>query len=160
LQQSIAPIIHSVSKTGLTSLTAALVLAIMLIPTIVLSSIHALENAYKETKESAIALGISKESNIIRIVLPLAWPSLGIGMLLAFTRAIGETMIVVMLCGNIAQMPKSILEPVRTLTANIALEMSYAYQDHRSSLFFTGLVLMTIVSIALLTLEALKRKSI
>ena len=79
-------------------------------------------------------------------------------MLLALTRAVGETMVVVMLCGNIAQTPKSILDPVRTLTANIALEMSYAYGDHRSALFFTGFLLMAIVAVFLLSLEILKNK--
>ena len=69
-----------------------------------------------------------------------------VGALLACARALGETMAVAMVCGNTAQLPSSIFDPVRTLTANIALEMGYASELHRSALFVGGLVLLACAS--------------
>jgi phosphate transport system permease protein len=155
---SLVPIFQTFSLTGLSLLSASLILSLMILPTIVILSISALQNAHNQVHESAHALGIREQTHILKLVLPIAKQGIGISILLALARAIGETMVVVMLCGNIVQVPTSILQPVRTLTANIALEMSYAYADHRSSLFFTGLFLMLAVSLLLLTIEFVKHK--
>jgi phosphate transport system permease protein len=79
------------------------------------------------------------------VVLPAARSGLLTGTILETGRAIGETMAVLMVAGNVVQLPGSVFDPVRTLTANIALEMAYAMGDHRSALFVSGLVLMLIV---------------
>jgi len=76
------------------------------------------------------------------VVLPSAKSGLVTGVVLATGRALGETMAVLMVCGNVVQVPSSIFDSVRTLTANIALEMGYATGDHRSALFVSGLILL------------------
>jgi phosphate transport system permease protein len=79
------------------------------------------------------------------VVLPAARQGLLAALILAFARAVGETMAVLMVCGNVARLPHSLFDPVRTLTATIALEMGYARGDHRSALFVCGLLLLLLV---------------
>ena len=80
------------------------------------------------------------------MVLPAARSGIATAVLLAAGRAIGETMAVLMVCGNVVQMPTSVFDPVRALTANIALEMAYAMQEHRAALFVSGAVLLAVVA--------------
>ncbi len=87
------------------------------------------------------SLGISRATYIWKILLPSLKGQIFSSSLLAIGRALGETMAVLMVCGNIVQVPGHLFDPVRSLTANIALEMSYATGEHRSALFLSGLVL-------------------
>ncbi|MEZ6108039.1 MAG: ABC transporter permease subunit [Pirellulaceae bacterium] len=90
-------------------------------------------------------MGLSRVSIMTRVALPAAWPSIRVGLLLALTRALGETMAVVMVAGNVASIPTSLQAPIRTMTATIALELGYASADHRSVLFAIGTVMMLLV---------------
>ena len=81
----------------------------------------------------------------VGVVLPAAKSGLFTGVILETGRAVGETMAVLMVCGNVVETPRSIFDPIRTLTANIALEMAFAEGDHRSALFVSGLILMALI---------------
>ncbi|MCP3904572.1 MAG: ABC transporter permease subunit, partial [Planctomycetes bacterium] len=94
------------------------------------------------------------------VVLPAARPGIATGVMLATGRALGETMAVLMVCGNVVQVPESLFAPVRTLTANIALEMAYALGDHRSALFVSGLLLLVLVSALVLAAETISRRPV
>ena len=91
------------------------------------------------------------------VLLPIAGPAIASGVLLGTSRALGETMAVLMVCGNIDRLPAGLLAPIRTLTANIALEMPYAMGLHRSALFVCGLFLLMIMGLLTLGLELLRR---
>lgn len=91
------------------------------------------------------------------MILPAARSGLFTAVILGVGRAIGETMAVLMVAGNVVRVPDSVFAPMRTLTANIALEMAYALGDHRSALFVSGLLLMAMVVALVLTAERLDR---
>jgi phosphate transport system permease protein len=102
---------------------------------------------------------MSRWTTIRSVALPAARGGLFTGIVLGTGRAAGETMAVLMVCGNIVQLPDSLLAPVRTLTANIALEMAYALGDHRAALFVSGLVLMLLVTGLVLAVARLDASS-
>ena len=120
-------------------------LALMILPTIALTSRAALAAVPREFINGGAALGLQRWSIAWRISVPAAQSAIGVGVLLALSRALGETMAVLMLAGNVVQLPASVLSPVRTMTANIALEMGYATSGHRATLFASALVLMAVV---------------
>ncbi|HEY9861920.1 MAG TPA: ABC transporter permease subunit, partial [Candidatus Obscuribacterales bacterium] len=103
------------------------------------------------------ALGLGRWAMIRGVVLPAARSGLITGVILETGRAIGETMAVLMVCGNVVQVPHSLFDPVRTLTANIALEMAYAVDNHRAALFVSGLVLMGLIALLVAIAELLNR---
>lgn len=143
----LVPLIAAVEPPGASLLAAILVLAIMILPTIALTADAALGLVPAGYLQGAAALGLSSEASILHVLLPAARAGIGAGVLLALARALGETMAVLMVAGNVVQIPRSLLEPVRTLTANIALEMAYATGDHRAALFVSGLALTAIVTV-------------
>jgi phosphate transport system permease protein len=132
---------------GASGLAAALILGIMILPTIVAISLDALEAVPRSYREGSLALGATRWQTTYRVVLPAARSGLVAAVILGMGRAVGETMAVVMVAGNAVQLPRSPLDPVRTLTANLALEMGYASGDHRAALFATGVVLFSIIVI-------------
>jgi phosphate transport system permease protein len=142
---TLVPIIGEWQPPGTSALAAMIVLALMVLPTITLTSDAAIASIPKSWLMGAQALGISRSSMIIGVVLPAAKSGIFNGILLAVARAMGETMAVMMVAGNVVQVPGSVFDSVRVLTANIALEMAYATGEHRASLFFTGLVLTAFV---------------
>ncbi|HAG95226.1 MAG TPA: phosphate ABC transporter permease subunit PstC, partial [Gammaproteobacteria bacterium] len=105
----------------------------------------ALASVPRELHTGAIALGLRRTSQIIHIMLPAARSGIVAGTILAAARALGETMAVLMVAGNVVQIPATLFEPVRVLTANMALEMAYAVGEHRASLFASGLLLTLVV---------------
>lgn len=132
---------------GLSVLAASVILGIMILPTVIsitIDSIRAVPDSYRE---GSIALGATKWQTVKMVVLPAARSGIIAAVILGMGRAIGETMAVIMVAGNAADIPGSILAPVRTLTSNIALEMAYAGGEHREALFATGVVLFVIIMI-------------
>jgi phosphate transport system permease protein len=130
-------------------LAAVLVLALMVVPTISLVGLTSLRAVPKSLLVGADALAFSKWSTIVKVAIPAAKRGLVSSVILGAGRALGETMAVLMVSGNIVQVPASVFAPVRTLAANIALEIPYAEGLHRSALFVSGLFL-TVIVIAML----------
>ncbi len=132
--------------TGLTALSGSIILAFMAMPTIVSIAEDALYSVPKTYKEGALALGATHWQTIYRVVLPAASSGIVAAVMLGIGRVIGETMAVIMVTGNAALIPTSILQPVRTLTATIASEMGEAVvgSEHYFALFAIGIVLFAI----------------
>jgi len=132
--------------TGLTALSGSVMLAFMAMPTIVSIAEDALYSVPKSYKEGALALGATHWQAIHRVILPAASSGIMAAVMLGIGRVIGETMAVMMITGNAAVMPNSILQPVRTLTATIAAEMGEAVvgSEHYFALFAIGIVLFVI----------------
>ncbi|MCL1067989.1 phosphate ABC transporter permease subunit PstC [Shewanella olleyana] len=143
---------------GNTLLAGIIVLAIMILPTVITiseTSIRALPSVYKE---GALALGASHVYSIFKVLIPAAKSGILTGVALGVARAIGETMAIIMVMGNAPAMPGSILEPARTLTANIAMEMAYATGIHSNALYATGIVLLAFIVLLNGSLLYLNRK--
>lgn len=143
---------------GQSLLAVIIVLAIMMLPTVITVSetaIRAVPNAYKE---GALALGASKTETIFKVIVPAAKSGIMTGVVLGIGRAIGETMAVILVAGNTPVIPSSIMDSVRPLTTNIALEMGYAFGTHQEMLFATGVVLFTFILILNLVLSKLSNK--
>ncbi len=130
---------------GASALAALAILGVMILPTVTAISLDALQAVPPSYREGSLAMGATGWQTIRRVVLPAARPGIVAAVILGLGRAVGETMAVVMVAGNAVQFPHSLLDPVRTLTANLALEMGYASGDHRAALFATGMVLFLIV---------------
>lgn len=138
-------------------LAAVLILAVMILPTIALIAEASVAGVPADYVRSAAALGLTRWGVLRRVVVPTARCGLMTAVILALGRAIGETMAVLMVCGNVVQVPRTLLDPVRTLTANIALEMAYAADLHRATLFVGGLLLMGIAGVIVAGTEWLGR---
>jgi phosphate transport system permease protein len=133
--------------SGNTLLSAILVLALMILPTIITiaeSSIRAVPRSYRE---ASLALGATKMQTAWRVVLPHAGSGVAAGIILGISRAVGETMAVILVAGNSVQLVRGPLESIRTLTATIALEMGYAEGRHSDILFSVGVVLFIFILI-------------
>ena len=144
--------------SGKSVLTASILLGIMILPTIISvseSSIRAVPDSYYE---GALALGSTHEKSTFSVVLPAAKSGVLAGVILGVGRAIGETMAVIMIAGNQPVIPGSIFEGVRTMTANIVMEMGYAEGLHREALLATGVVLFVFVLLINLCFSVIKRR--
>lgn len=141
----LVPLIARWQPPGASLLAAILILALMILPTIALTSTSALAAVPKSLLHGAAALGLTQHGMILRVAVPAARGGILNGILLAGARALGETMAVLMVAGNVVQYPSGLFDPVRVLTANIALEMAYATGMHRAGLFTSGLLLMGVV---------------
>ncbi|MBI4343145.1 MAG: phosphate ABC transporter permease subunit PstC [Candidatus Omnitrophica bacterium] len=132
--------------TGLTALTGSIILALMAMPTIVSITEDALAAVPRGYREAALALGATRWQMMSRVLLPAARPGILAAVMLGIGRVIGETMAVMMVTGNAAVIPRSVLQPVRTMTATIAAEMGEAVRgsDHYFALFAIGIVLFAI----------------
>lgn len=150
---SVVPLIAKIDGPGTSLLAGSIVVTMMILPALILMFAFILKRNTNAYYLQGISVGLAKEKIIFRVIIPSATNSLGGALILQTTRAIGETMAVLMVCGNITQIPDSIFDPVRTLTSNTALEMAYAMGDHRSSLFFGGLLLTLLVGLLLLILK-------
>lgn len=153
----LVPLIASIRPPGPSLLAGVAVLSIMVLPTIALSADAALAGVPAEHRRAAAALGLSRWATLRGVVFPAAKSGLFSGVLLGMGRAIGETMAVLMVCGNVIRTPASLFDPVRTLTSNIALEMSYAVGSHRSALFVGGLLLLLLVAALIAAAEGISR---
>ena len=146
---------------GFSVLAASVILGIMILPTIISISIDSLEAVPRSYREGSIALGATRWQTTRMVMLPAAKSGIIASIILGMGRAIGETMAVIMIAGNAAMIPKSLLDPVRTLTSNIALELGYAAGEHRQALFATGVILFVIIMIlnTIANMTSGKRKS-
>jgi len=146
--------------TGLTALSGAIILAFMAMPTIVSIAEDAFYSVPKSYKEGAFALGATHWQTIYRVLLPAASSGIVAAVMLGIGRVIGETMAVMMITGNAAVIPQSILVPVRTLTATIAAEMGEAVvgSEHYFALFAIGIVLFIISFIINVTADLFLHK--
>jgi phosphate ABC transporter permease protein PstC len=142
---------------GFSVLASAIILGIMILPTVIAISLDAFHAVPPSYKEGSLALGATRWQTLYRVMLPAARSGIIAAFILGMGRAVGETMAVIMVAGNALTLPTSVLQPVRTLTSNIALEMGYASGDHQAALFATGMVLFIIIAIlntiALLTIK-------
>lgn len=154
------PLVRSLfGGTGYSILTAALLLGLMILPTIVSVSEAALRAVPDNLFEGALALGATKEHATFSVVLPAARSGVMAAVVLGVGRAIGETMAVVMVAGNQVRMPTGLLNGIRTMTANIVLEMGYAADLHRQALIATGVVLFVFIMIINVAFMVLKRRA-
>jgi phosphate transport system permease protein len=151
---TLVPALLRLAPPGASLLAGIVVLALMILPTLALLIEAALAATPPDDVAAAAALALPRSAVLLDVALPQARAAIGAAALVALGRALGETMAVLMVCGNVVRWPDGLLVPVRTLTANIALEMPYAVGLHRSSLFATGLLLL---GAALLLLVAGRR---
>jgi phosphate transport system permease protein len=156
---TLAPLIGRLHPPGVSLLTGILVLTLMILPTVALTVDAALAAVPVAYVRGAAALGLSRWGLISGVALPAARSGIAAGIMLASGRAIGETMAVLMVAGNVVEQPHSVFDSVRTLTANIALEMAYATGDHRAALFVSGLALMVMVLVLVGSAELFSRGS-
>ncbi|NES89918.1 MAG: phosphate ABC transporter permease subunit PstC [Okeania sp. SIO2B9] len=138
----LVPLINHLHPPGTSLLAGILMLALLIIPTIALTVDATLAEMNQVYWQGAASLGLSRWGTILGIMLPAARLGVFTGIILGIGRALGETMLVLMVCGNVPQIPDTLFDPIRTLPANIALEMAFALGNHRSSLFVSGLLLL------------------
>ncbi len=134
-----------ISATGFSILAGAVILAIMILPTIVSISENSITAVPREFKEASLALGANKMETIVKVLIPAASSGILSSIILGMGRAIGETMAVLLITGNMAKVPGSIMDPVATLTGTIAMEMGYASPTHQQALFAVGIILFVII---------------
>lgn len=154
----LVPLFRSIFGSGKSIMTASVLLSFMILPTIITvseSSLRALDNSLLE---GALALGDTKEKAVFRVMVPAASSGILSSVILGVGRSIGETMAVVMVAGNQPRIPGGVLDGVRTMTANIVLEMGYATDLHREALIATGAVLFVFVLILNLSFSFIRRK--
>lgn len=143
--------------SGATMLSAIIVLAIMILPTIISVSETALDSVREELREASLALGATPIQTIFKVIIPAARSGIVTGIILGVGRAIGETMAIIMVCGNVANMP-NLFKSVRFLTTGIASEMSYAGGLHREVLFSIGLVLFIFIMVINIVINRMFKK--
>lgn len=141
----LVPLVGQWQPSGANLFTAILILSLMILPTVALTSASALKSVPRVWLHGAAALGMTRKGIVLGVAFPAARQEIISGVLLAIARALGETMAVLMVAGNVVQNPTGLFEPVRVLTANIALEMAYATGTHRAGLFASGLFLTLLV---------------
>lgn len=155
----IVPFMQSLfGGSGKSMLTAGILLSLMILPTIVTVSENSLRAVDPALLSGALSLGDTKEVAVFRVIIPAASSGILSSVILGIGRSIGETMAVIMIAGNQAVMPSSLLKGVRTMTANIVLEMGYATDLHREALIATGAVLFVFILIINLAFSSLKRR--
>lgn len=154
----LVPVMRALFGTGKSVLTASLLLGIMILPTIISVSETALRAVPESYYEGALALGATHERSVFCVTLPAARTAVLAGVILGVGRAIGEAMAVSIVAGNQAVLPGSLLDGVRTLTANIVLEMGYAADLHREALIATGVVLFVFILLINSCFSAMNRK--
>ena len=155
----IVPFIRGyIGGNGSSILSASVLLGLMILPTIISQSETSIRAVPESYYEGSLALGATHERSVFCAVLPAAKSGILAGIILGVGRAIGETMAVIMVAGNQARMPEGILAGIRTLTANIVIEMGYAEGLHREALIATGVVLFVFILLINLTFSIVKMR--
>lgn len=144
--------------TGYGVAACSIVLGLMILPTVIALTLDALDSRDEAYYTGALALGATKEQAVFKVLLPASRSGILTGAILGMGRALGETMAVIMVCGNSTAFPESLFHNMRTLTANIAAEMGYADGLHRSTLLSCALVLFVFVLALSLSVNLMRRK--
>ena len=156
---TIVPLVRELfGGNGSSILAASVLLGLMILPTVIGITESAIRAVPEELYDGAVALGANHRRAGFRVLLPAAKSGVLAGVVLGIGRAIGETMAVIMVAGNQARMPAGILKGIRTLTANIVIEMGYAEGLHREALIATGVVLFVFILLINLSFSALRRR--
>ena len=154
----IVPAVRQIGGTGYSIAAACVVLMAMVLPTIISISDDSIRAVPRKYKEGALAMGATHWQTIWHVLIPAARSGIGAGVTLGIGRAVGETMAMIMVIGNAVILPTSLLDPARTLTANIAVEIQYASGIHESALFATAVVLLVfIIILNYITIKIFKR---
>jgi phosphate transport system permease protein len=154
----IVPTFRQIGGTGYSVAAACIVLMAMVLPTIISISEDSLRAVPRKYKEGSLAMGATHWQTIWHVLIPAARSGIGAGIILGIGRAIGETMAMIMVIGNAVMIPLSPLDPARTLTGNIAVEIQYASGVHESALFATAVVLLAfIIILNTITMSIFKR---
>ena len=143
---------------GNSLLAAIIILSIMILPTIISISESSLKEVDLSFRDASLALGATKITTIFKVLVPTAFSGIMSSVILGVGRALGEAMAVILVSGNSPFIPESILSPVRTMSANIALEMSYASGAHQGALFGTGVILFLFIFMVNLVFYIIKIK--
>lgn len=154
----LVPLTRDFFGTGKSILTASILLGVMILPTVISVSETAIRAVPSSYYEGSLALGATHERSVFFAVVPPAKSGILTGIVLGIGRAVGETMAVIMVAGNQAIMPESITKGVRTLTANIVIEMGYAADLHREALIATAVVLFIMILLINLLLSLVKKE--
>jgi phosphate transport system permease protein len=152
---ALVPVLGHWHAPGVGLLAAGVVLAVMILPTIAIVGDAALRAVPADQRRAAAALGLSRLGGLLAAAGPQVRAGLLTGGVLGVARALGETMAVLLVAGNVVQVPTSIMDPVRTLTGGIALEMAYATGEHRAALFVLGLIALVVVTALLVVVRML-----
>lgn len=155
----LVPHLGRLKPPGQSLLAGVILLGVMLLPTIAMMSGRALADVPSGYTSGGLALGLERWTLAWRVLVPAARGGIWAGVVLALGRGIGETMALLMVCGNIPQLPSSLSSPVRVLTANIALEMGYALDHHRGALFVSALALMLATTSLVLALALIEGRA-
>ena len=156
----IVPLIRTLfGGSGSSLLAACILLGMMILPTIITLSESALNAVPQSYYEGALALGATHERAVFSVILPAAKSGVLAAIILGVGRAIGEAMAVMMVAGNRAVIPNSLVKGVRTLTSNIVMEMGYATDLHREALIATAVVLFVFILLINLLFSVIKRKA-
>lgn len=156
---AIIPLVRSISGgSGASILSASIVLAIMILPTIASVSETSIKAVPADYYEGSLALGACRERSILFVELPAAKSGIMAGIILGLGRAIGETMAVIMVAGNQAVLPRGLTKGIRTMTANVVLEMGYASGLHKDALIATAAVLFIFILIINLIFMIIKNR--
>lgn len=156
--RTVAHVVFHVDISGSSILAASVLLGIMILPTVIGVSEAALRAVPSAYYEGAVAMGARHERAVFTVMLPAAKSGVLAGVVLGIGRAIGETMAVIMVAGNQPRLTGNMLKGIRTMTANIVMEMGYATGLHREALIATGVVLFVFILIINLTFSVLKRR--
>ncbi len=143
---------------GFSILAGSIILAIMILPTVVSISESSIRSVPVDYKSGSLALGASHWQTITKVIVPAARSGIVTSVILGMGRAVGETMAVIMVTGNVTRISRSVFDPARTLTGNIAIEMGYAAGQHREALFATGIVLFLFIMLLNLAAMYFSRK--
>lgn len=153
----VVPVMQDICGVGKNTITASIILGIMILPTIISVSEASIRAVPQSYYEGSLALGATHERSVFAAVVPAAKSGITAGIILGVGRAIGEAMAVSMIAGNQPAMPKGLLSGVRTLTSNIVLEMGYAADLHREALIATAVVLFVFILIINLSFSMIKK---
>lgn len=159
--QLLVPVSRSIfGGTGLSILTASILLGIMILPTVISLSESSIRSVPRSYYDASIGLGATHERSVMTVIVPAAMSGILSSIILGIGRAIGETMAVILVAGNQPALPRGLTDGIRTLTTNIVLEMGYASGEHREALIATAAILFVIILMVNTIFMIIKKKGV